>query len=66
MHEFVLLWDIAHFYPHANCSQPFIWTFRMESLRWKRLETWLTRDSGLGIDPTEKRVLMPGHAQFTV
>ncbi|MBF8744993.1 hypothetical protein [Pseudomonas monteilii] len=61
----MLLWDIAHFYPHAN-SQPFIWIFRMESLRWKQLETWLSWDSGLGIDPTDNRALMPEQAQFTV
>ncbi|EIU1414797.1 MULTISPECIES: hypothetical protein [Pseudomonas] len=38
----------------------------MENLLWKRLETRPARQSGLGIDPTSKRVLMPGHALFLV
>lgn len=38
----------------------------MEKLRWKRLETRPASQSGLGIDPTNKRVLIPRHAQFSV
>ncbi|ENB9661895.1 hypothetical protein ABJB81_000170 [Pseudomonas putida] len=38
----------------------------MEKLRWKRLETRPARQAGLGVDPTSKRVLMPGHAKFSV
>lgn len=60
------LWDLAHFNLYANSSEPFIWKFGMESLRWKRLETRPSRCPSLGIDPTGKRVLMPRHAQFTV
>ena len=38
----------------------------MEKLRWKRLETRPASQSGLDIDPTSKRVLMPEHAPFSV
>lgn len=52
----MFLWDIAHFNLYANNSEPFIWNFGMESLRWKRLETRPARCPRLGIDPTGKRV----------